>query len=294
MLAPFTWNIPADFIEKNHSMTFRIYVTLSYAGTELNPPQSPCNSSPANAALPCTPKMALLATDPNWDQNAPGQNNEGYSQITLQAPSIQTTPPGGGPRLTNLTTSQNSLAALDSVGNLKSGFAVAYLGRPLRLRVMALSEYSDVQERQSVLVLDGPPATGTTIAGKTLQGVATGGSYAWLNWTPTTLGLHQLTAQITEPQNDLVKGDNLAQLLVTVVRLPGDVNGDGLVDARDTEIILENVGKPVSESACGKDCDLNGDGLIGRMDLDLAIANCDHTACAVAGTVSQAKKAVKK
>jgi hypothetical protein len=239
--------------------------------------------------------MALLPTDPNWDPNAPGQNNEGYSQITLQLPTIQSNPPGGGPSRTSLMTAADSLAAVDNNGNLKTGLVVAYQGRSLRLRVKAFSTNS-VQERQSMLVFDGTPPQGTTIASKALQGVQTGGSQAWFNWTPTTLGLHNLTAQIIQPQNDLVKTDKLAHLLVTVIRLPGDANGDGVVDARDLAVLSENIGKRVNQSTCGEACDVNGDGFIGQMDLDLAIAHCDHRACAVAGTMSRPgnERAVKK
>ena len=309
-MAEYLWTILNGFINSQNSPEFRVYVNLSTPGNnELNPPQAPCNSSPASNPEPCPSQMAVSSSDPNWDPNAPGQNNEGWSLITIQ-PAPQGTSAQAASALTmhnvkatdelraalngeppqpsspaNLKTAPDSLAAVDPAGQLKSGLVVAYLGRRLHVRVKAQSEVNDIHELQKARVFDGSGPGQKVIALKALRGVSLNGTSAWFHWTPTTLGLHQLTAEILEPQDDLTKGDNTAKLSVIVVRAPGDVNGDGSVDALDTEIIREQIGKSTAASTCGTACDLNGDGHIGPADLELAMAHCDHTSCAVSHTI---------
>ncbi|MBV9306263.1 MAG: hypothetical protein JOZ45_09000, partial [Acidobacteriaceae bacterium] len=309
-MAEYLWTIPSGFIAANqNAQEFRIYVNLSTPGNnELNPPQAPCNSSPASNPEPCPSQMAVSSSDPNWDPNAPGQNNEGYDYITLQPASGSSAQAAGAltmhnvkatdelraalngepPHPTsaaNLKTGPDSLAAVDPAGQLKSGLVVAYLGRRLHVRVKAQSEVNEIQALQKARVFDGSGPAQKVIALKALRGVSLNGTSAWFHWTPTTLGLHQLTAEILEPQDDLTKGDNTAKLSVIVVRAPGDVNGDGSVDALDTEIIREQIGKSTAASTCGTACDLNGDGHIGPADLELAMAHCDHASCAISHTI---------
>jgi hypothetical protein len=309
-MAEYSWSIPSGFMAAHQNASeFRVYVNLSIPGNnELNPPQAPCNSSPASNPEPCPSQIAVHPSDPNWNPNAPGQNNEGFSYITLQpapGPSAQASSAltmhnmkaasvlraalNGEPQqpfsAANLKTVPDSLAAVDPAGQLKSGLVVAYLGRPLHVRVKAQSEINEVQELHKARVFDGAGPAQKVIALKALRGVKFAGTSAWFHWTPTTLGLHQLTAEILEPQEDLTKGDNTAKLSVIVVRAPGDVNGDGSVDALDTEIIREQIGKATAESKCGTACDLNGDGHIGPADLELATAHCDHSSCAVSHTL---------
>ena len=284
-LASYNWQIPSDFVTRFGTPEFRIYVTLSYTGSALNPSQAPCNDSPASNPLPCPVYMITDTNDPHYDPNAPGQNKEGFGYITLQAQHVQTIPPGGGPLYTGVHTVGDSLAAIGPDGLLKSDFVVAYLGRPLRMRVKAATQNADETSQQKALVYDGSGPSRTIIAGRILRGVTTNGTQAWFNWTPGTLGLHQLTLQMPSSQNGTQSENQTAKLSVVVVRLPGDVSGDGVVDARDTTIVLDQIGKPVSQSSCGSACDLNGNGIIDRSDLDLVIMHCDHDHCAAIPSV---------
>jgi hypothetical protein len=279
-LAALNWTIPSDFITRFNTPEFRIYVTLDYAGPSLNPAQAPCNNSPANAPLPCPASMITDPADPKYDPLALGQNKEGYGQITLEANTLKSVSRGGAPTYTKVHGVEDSLAAVGTDGKLTNNFVVAYLGRPLRLRVKAVADNADDPSLQKALVFEGSGKNRTLIAGKTMQGVSTQGTQAWFDWTPTSLGLHQLSAQFLGPNIDKQPENTTAKLSVVVVRLPGDVNGDGIVDARDTEIISREIGKTVKESSCGSACDLNGNGVIDRGDLDLAMAHCDRNYCA--------------
>jgi hypothetical protein len=312
--ADYSWPIPSSFIEDNQNAThFRIYVNLIYQGSEINPPQLPCNHANPSS-LVCPSQIAVSPSDSNWDPNAPGQNNEGFGYITLQSgpPSTQSAlrssqflahsiqrsselsmmgiAPGSPISVHNLKTSRDSLAAVDHTGHLKTGLVIAYLGRPLHIRVKAYSEGNEIQDLQKARVFDGSRARQKLIAVKALRGASSNGTSAWFHWTPTTLGLHRLTEELLEPQKDLTKGDNTAKLSVIVVRAPGDVNGDGSVDGLDTEIISEQIGKSTAKSTCGAACDLNGNGFIGQGDLDLAVAHCDHAFCAISHTIPSQKR----
>jgi hypothetical protein len=288
-VAALNWTIPTTY-----SGDYRIYVTLSTTGATLNPPQQPCNDSPASAPTPCT-GMITSSTSPGYDPNAPGQNKEGFGYITIQAPiaqatSLQAPQASGAPRYTKVHATSDSLTALGPDQKLKTNFVTAYLGRPLRLRMKAVSDGNNDATIRKTVVYDGMGKNRSLIAGRILRGVSTSGSHSWFQWTPSSLGLHQLTAQILGSAKEVDQWNNSAKLWVIVVRLPGDVNGDGIIDGFDTATILREGGKRVSESSCGSACDLNGDGWITRADFDLAVMRCDHDYC-VATPRSKARRA---
>ena len=85
------------------------------------------------------------------------------------------------------------------------------------------------------------------------------------------------------------KGSAKRHAVGVVVRLPGDVNGDGVVDGRDTEIVSLGIGKAARESTCGSACDLNGNGIIDPVDLDLVMMHCDRNYCAAIPVVDGKK-----
>lgn len=281
VLATYNWTIPAGFGANYKSPEFRIYVNIdSYPG-ELNPPQTFCTGVSPDRGCPAL--IGTTPTDLNWDPLAPGQNNEGWGPtiLRLAANTVQAVAAGGGIARSNLQVDGNSLKAIDANGQLKGGRVVAYLGRPLSLRVEASVDGAPIQTQQQVYVYDRNRGEHTMIAGKTLPGVTRRGSYAWFNWTPTTFGEHELTAQFQAPLTNLSQGSMTGKLKVVVVPIPGDVNGDGVVDSRDTAIIMAQIGAAVSQSSCGSACDLNGDGVIDKADLEIAMRNCDHAYCAL-------------
>jgi hypothetical protein len=80
------------------------------------------------------------------------------------------------------------------------------------------------------------------------------------------------------------------QVLVVVLALalpsPGhtvDLNGDGVVDQNDLNMLLTDRNKSVSESVCGQRCDLDEDGKITARDARKLALLCTFTGCAVDG-----------
>jgi hypothetical protein len=61
----------------------------------------------------------------------------------------------------------------------------------------------------------------------------------------------------------LVANEESANLSVYAITVPGDQNGDGLVDRQDVRIVMSFRGQPVSSCPT---CDMNGDGQIGAQD----------------------------
>jgi hypothetical protein len=75
----------------------------------------------------------------------------------------------------------------------------------------------------------------------------------------------------------------LEPIRAKVAAARGDINADGDVDRDDLEILLQDLGKPVSQSACGAWCDLNGDGQISILDARELILLCSRPQCATTG-----------
>lgn len=291
--AGYNWTIPADLITKYGATSFRIYVNLTYPQTELVPPQLACL---ANSAGACPKNMVTNSSDPNWDPTRPGQNNEGWGLISVSAASTTTGVSATAAPIVrrSLKAVSDSLAGVDSADKLRTGLMTVYLGSNVKLRVKAVGELTSFEEQQKALVYDGTDANRKLIAGKMLRGAKTTGSYAWFQWRPQSLGLHPLTLELMEPNDDPKKGDNVAKLSVLVIRNPADVNGDGRVDTRDISMIEKETGKSPATSSCGKACDVNGDGLIGSADLQRVVPFCDHASCQIQESAQSRKKAAKR
>ncbi len=279
-MARTTWTIPKTMAGKK----YRIYVNLTYSGTEANPPQQPCGTAPCPPLCPPLTTNCGTSAPPtsNPDPLAPGQNNEGYGYVTV------------GEALTSflarpyVRTTNDSLVA---VGNrrISQGVVLGFRGQPLKLRVRAISDVPEARHHR-VIVTDRTllQRSPEVIGGKVLQGVGTQGSTAFFTWIPQKTGLNVLNATVQEFADDAGVGNNTAGLLALILRLPGDVNGDGVVDSADLAFLERENGKPVRESMCGYACDLNGDGFITSMDQDLLLSLCSREHCA-AGVDSKEK-----
>jgi hypothetical protein len=82
---------------------------------------------------------------------------------------------------------------------------------------------------------------------------------------------------------DDLMAESRADVYVDVFTLTGrcaDINRDGNLDRDDLNILLQDLGKSVSQSACGAPCDLNGDGYITNLDAHQLIQMCSRPQCA--------------
>ena len=77
---------------------------------------------------------------------------------------------------------------------------------------------------------------------------------------PSRVGAAQAGAVRLEPGFLCIEADDLP--------IPGDLNGDGVVDATDVAILLDNWGAAGPNIA-----DLNGDGFVGSSDFSLLLNN---------------------
>jgi hypothetical protein len=73
----------------------------------------------------------------------------------------------------------------------------------------------------------------------------------------------------------------IRSLAITPSSLPGDLNGDGVVNIFDLSILLSSYGKTTTQAA-NPNADLNGDGNINVFDLSILLSNYNHTlSCAL-------------
>ncbi len=211
----------------------------------------------------------------------PGENDEGYAEFGIQSSSSGLQ--GSRGQQFDDYLHEHSLRGIDlHRDKLTDGIVTAYQNRPVRLRVVVFSSVAH-PEGANLLLLDGDPAQGAPAIASQLVHAGNNagkGTSVWFNWTPATIGTHHLYAKLLESGNDAKIGNATSMLQVDVFR-PGDVNGDGKVNRADLNEVLQNVGKPDSQSSCGPACDLNGDGFITVLDVRKLALICGPTACGV-------------
>ena len=167
----------------------------------------------------------------------PAQNNEGYAYFTVSK-QLPSDPRWNRPNHVGLA--EGAIAPFDAKGQLVAaasantdsvgwlpadvvdgGSVQAYLGEPLQVRVAVESTAINTDFAYAVL-FDGDPKGGGTLAGvdRVFVGNGEAGSYAWFEWTPTTLGPHRLFIKILQSVDDPQPGGNTATLEVEVNPLP--------------------------------------------------------------------------
>ncbi len=246
---------------------YRVYVDLiGDPKNEIYPPEKPCT------ALPCDSNLSI---EKDID---PGQNNEGWSLISVEAPAQRLQAGGSsGPVPDAAQLALGSDTPL--LGGPEGNFLEANLRQPFPLRLTAFST-QPTPLHSYVSIYDGKPGEPGTqmIASKIVRGLRPDGATVWQNWTPSTLVPHHLYATVQNSNGAQPLGD----LVVDVQRSIGDVNGDGRVDSHDLNILTRDLGKSVAESACGPACDIDGDGSITETDRILMANLCDWQGCAFA------------
>lgn len=130
----------------------------------------------------------------------PGQNNEGYGEITIaHASEIRRTANELAPKD---YLEHDALQAIteDSTPRLAANHVQAKLGQPMQLRFTVHSTAAH-QESADMLLYDGDPASGApAIADHAIHPGAHGqkGTSVWFKWTPNRLGIHRLYAVLSE------------------------------------------------------------------------------------------------
>ena len=304
--AYYLWTINNMGPDSAGANSYRVYVVLdsgSDPSVELYP------TEPACTQVPCEDNAGNEGAMGTFSTLDPGQNNEGWSFISVGPPN--STLLGGRQKDAQTSVTETELTAVNSTTmSSKSAAAfwqqeaksyhgrhhrrhhgarneklTAYLHQPLYLRLTAFGK-SDSRLWNHAIVYDlgarrksPTPASlrkATMIAGKYVPGSGADGSSVWFDWTPRTKGLHHLYAVIQNPEGT----QTTDELYVLVRRAPGDLNGDGRVDRHDLNMLSRDLGRATRASACGENCDLDGDGTVTAKDMKLMSRLCDAADCA--------------
>ena len=176
--------------------------------------------------------------DEIYDSEAPGttdygQNNEGWSIVTVMAPGTQAASGSKSEAVSavaaeeanseieaarDLSMGSDSLGARDTAtGALRFNQAQVRAGQPISVRVGAGTDRVGGRKCQ-VTVYDGDPkAGGKVLAIKNVLPVKDRqATYGWFDWVPTEPGTHTLYARVQEDLNDPKPGNNVGKLEILV------------------------------------------------------------------------------
>jgi hypothetical protein len=271
------WKIPTSMA----GARYRVYVNVIYTGTgsdaEANPPQAACTATPCQPLCSINSDQSNPCLKPtlNLDPLAPAQNNEGFSYITVAEPLTASFSKA------DAYTTDDSLVAVGRRGLWKR-VVLGYQSAPIRLRVKANATTPEARHLRMVVraAKEGDPKA-SLVAGKILQGVRSDGTSAFSTWRPEYPGIYHLTAELKELLDDAQVGNNTDTLLAIVLRRPGDLDGNSIIDWTDLAFLKKYVGKPLWLSACSYACDLNGDGRVNNADVAALTAACEVPKCAL-------------
>jgi len=195
--------------QAGQSSDYRIYVVLDPD----NAIDETYESEDPNTDYPCVDGNGHPCTLPRGVD--PGQNNEGFGQITIQHPrlSAEHNPAFGA----DVSLREDSLVAVDDGGRIgRSGKVSAELYRPLRLRATVYSDTTHTAQSH-LFVYDGDPDRGgQLIASKIVHSGNQNGASVWVEWIPRRPGRHTLYAKVIEKFGDPEPGNHTATLSVVV------------------------------------------------------------------------------
>lgn len=151
-----------------------------------------------------------------------GQNNEGWTQVSIAPAPGGTSAPPVAP-LMDISMNSNSLAILNqSTGQLMDEDAEATEGQTLKVRA-ALYSTKLYTGMSTLKVYDADPmAGGEMIASRTVQGVDGGETptIVEFEWQPMKAGTYELNALFDEPALDAIPGNARDALIVHVKARP--------------------------------------------------------------------------
>jgi Dockerin type I domain len=88
-----------------------------------------------------------------------------------------------------------------------------------------------------------------------------------LTGTPTAAGTYSIQWQASGIDPTTNQTATVSQTLTIYVQQAGDVNGDGVVDCKDYDVVRQSLGLRTGQTGFNSQADLNGDGLITIEDL---------------------------
>jgi hypothetical protein len=147
----------------------------------------------------------------------PGQNNEGFREVKVAA--IE----AAGPHLVepaDVHLARDALAARDPSHPRIWRIKIVQVeeGQPLQLRVRVDTDMPGGHYAHLQLYDGNPEKGGRMLADKLAFTGNPDGSYVWIEWTPTKLGLHRLYAKVLESAMDTNIGNAIDDLMVMVHR----------------------------------------------------------------------------
>ncbi len=189
----------------------------------------------------------------NLAADAPGANGPGTQQLTLnvnEAPTITSAPSAvffaGKPGTFEVTTNgfpfMSSAPVSASSGPLPQGGWMSFS-------------------------VTGLPA-GLEASNRNSQGFATG--TLTIGGTPPNSSLGNYQVKITALNG---VGQPADQMLTLMIRIPGDVNGDGVVNCTDLDLVKASMGLKRGQTGYNPAADLNNDGIVDVDDLALVARN---------------------
>ncbi|NLT36423.1 MAG: S-layer homology domain-containing protein [Gaiellales bacterium] len=145
----------------------------------------------------------------------PGQNNEGWVQVTVGSTGGRQGPlGGGGPAHVGIP--EDGVVAIDAQGETVTGQARALVNEPLQVGVTVASDKPMIDSAE-VMLFDGDPDNGGELIA--MEEVFAGdpeGTTAWFSWTPSQTGTHRLHAKVLQGIHDAAPGNNTGVLDVSV------------------------------------------------------------------------------
>jgi len=158
----------------------------------------------------------------------PGQNNEGWSMVSVAAPAAQrqaaalvaVQPSGSSDSQANAKV-DGVMAVGEQSGASAHGIAVATLGEALPVRIHVSSPRGDSSSHRLLVFAQPPgqPDRREVVAGKLIQGIdSQAGAYVWAEWIPKQVGDVELLAVLVESALEQEEVPAEARLMVHVVR----------------------------------------------------------------------------
>jgi parallel beta-helix repeat protein len=154
-----------------------------------------------------------------------------------------------------------------AVENITISDNEVYLGQQINITVTVENEgKAGISETFNVTIKYNETIIETQTVIELAPGYNTTLTFSW-NTTQTKAGSYTISAEASIVTDELDTIDNTLIYGTALVKLPGDVNGDGIVDAFDIFYLSEAYGSMSGDPEWNPDRDFNDDGMVDVLDL---------------------------